>query len=1490
MGLLDELEEFVSDPIDYIEDQGQQALDEISNFGEELEEFGEMLGDFAENAAKDIITLPFQLLGDIFDALGLMPELPEPEKGILVNKSSNVEDIPIVYGSRRIGGIRAFVGVNGASNEYLHVILILCEGDIEAIDDVYIDDIISTDAKFTGKLEIRKYTGEDWQAADSTLSSDFPEWTSNHKLSGVSYIVCRFRWDEEGRAYSGFPRINVDVRGKKVLDPRNGKLEHSANPALCILDYLLNARYGRGIERNQIENSRFEDGTTTGWGLPGGSYLVTVTDGICTIDRNGDASVNSMTYVVACEVGKQYEFRFFISFNNSYYSVYIDGVSQIEQAHELGEAYFLFTATSTTHTIQLRAVNSNTAKFSFTAVSFIDGRSAINYESFKKSAYYCDLKQPKNIDSINQSLTETHILRPISPRPAAYFGYIVGWAKDSNFGFVTASDYGVDGDIQQGACYAFDLAQSRQIQLIQPSMVTNYEFSAAFNSISNDGLVLCVPDVFDSTQASSAGAATIWEYDPLNDSYSETAQLYAPNPSANDHFGSNTAVSGDGSTVFVSAHEYQFSAANAGAVFAYTKVAGSWTLQDTIEFTTPTANDKFGWAVSSDETGDTIVITSPWRAAGGTYRGEAYVFTRSGGVYSLIATLTPSDAADYKIFGHSAIISNDSTRIFIGAIDTSAAGTGNRGSIYVFKKPGGGWANTTEDQKLTASSPMDDDWFGVSGNFVYPFNSWAGKPTDCSVDGLTLVVGAYGRDTGGSNYGEVLVYKQIDGVYTLQQSLTPGESPESWSYYGWSVACNGDVSGVIVGAQAHSSILSYAGGAYMYWRDREATFELNGVINTNAKVLENVRSMLTSCRGMLPFIEGQFNLLIEKAEEAIFDFNKDNIIGGWSIKGNSKRNRLNSIKVKFINPDIDYQADYAVTSSDTYLTEDNDLVLEQELYLPHETSYSRALHRGETILKKSREGIQATFMSTIEALQVSTGSVVTVTHDTPGWPGKKFRVANMQLLPTANVAVTLVEHEDSVYDRTVSSAKPTPPDTNLPDPFSVVDPTGLSVDGSESLLIINSAGTVITRARITWAAPADVFVTRTEIEYKLSLDSIYMPQASAIGRENAQAEILGLLDGQNYDFRIRHVNGQGAVSNWVSTSAFIEGRSANPPDVLTFLVNRQADGTRQFDWTVSEPIPADVRVGGSFKIKYQTGLSGTWATMNDLLGAENLPPGIRMFETNQLAAGDYTFGIKMIDSSGNESENAVVITGTLGDPRIADAFEITNVFNDGWPGTKTNCYVDENGILTASNQDDWADRGAPNNWSNWTAWANNPYLTITYEHTYYDLGAIVSFTPLVSVSHNGTTLTVEERHKNNLGDAWSAYAAVGALVTARYVQIKITITKTSGVIFVYNTNIILSGEPIVEYINDLATSGLATCTPSPSCSTSGYRIAAGDIRLPIASNFSVIRKVNLTLQNVGGGWSWELIDKDVNVGPRVKIYNASSVLSDATIDAEIQGL
>jgi hypothetical protein len=46
----------------------------------------------------------------------------------------------------------------------------------------------------------------------------------------------------------------------------------------------------------------------------------------------------------------------------------------------------------------------------------------------------------------------------------------------------------------------------------------------------------------------------------------------------------------------------------------------------------------------------------------------------------------------------------------------------------------------------------------------------------------------------------------------------------------------------------------------------------------------------------------------------------------------------------------------------------------------------------------------------------------------------------------------------------------------------------------------------------------------------------------------------------------------------------------------------------------------------------------------------------------------------------------------------------------------------------------------------------------------------------------------------------------------------------------------------------------------------------------------------IALQNVGAGWSWELIDKDTSVGPRVKIYNSSNTAADATIDALVRGI
>ena len=137
----------------------------MGNFWEEIKEFGEgiadtveIFGDRAYDAIKDIgqgvLDAAGNLLGDLLGAL-IDVEIPEPETGILVNNNSRVQKIPIVYGARRVGGVLAIPGwVSGDNNEYLHLVLVLCEGEIEAIDTVYINDIASTDAKYTGFIDI----------------------------------------------------------------------------------------------------------------------------------------------------------------------------------------------------------------------------------------------------------------------------------------------------------------------------------------------------------------------------------------------------------------------------------------------------------------------------------------------------------------------------------------------------------------------------------------------------------------------------------------------------------------------------------------------------------------------------------------------------------------------------------------------------------------------------------------------------------------------------------------------------------------------------------------------------------------------------------------------------------------------------------------------------------------------------------------------------------------------------------------------------------------------------------------------------------------------------------------------------------------------------------------------------------------------------------------------------------------------------------------
>lgn len=206
-----------------------------------------------------------------------VPEVPEfdtPDsenaQGVLVNKESNNAQIPVVYGQRKLGVTRVYVETSGTDNQYLYVAATLCEGEIESVEEIYIDDrLVTFDGAFThgttrevdssdsvyykdgtSHIQVQAFLGKDDQVASSILTSQ-TNWTSNHRLRGVAYLAFRFKWNQD--IFGAIPNIKAVVKGKKVYDPRTTTTAYSNNSALCLLDYLRNSRYGKGLPNDAFE-------------------------------------------------------------------------------------------------------------------------------------------------------------------------------------------------------------------------------------------------------------------------------------------------------------------------------------------------------------------------------------------------------------------------------------------------------------------------------------------------------------------------------------------------------------------------------------------------------------------------------------------------------------------------------------------------------------------------------------------------------------------------------------------------------------------------------------------------------------------------------------------------------------------------------------------------------------------------------------------------------------------------------------------------------------------------------------------------------------------------------------------------------------------------------------------------------------------------------------------------------------------------------------
>ena len=210
--------------------------------------------------------------------------------GQQVNMTATDEPIPVLYGyNSKCSSISAFKHVaGGAADDYLYRIHVLCEGEIEAIDRAYIDDVISTDPKFSGLVTLEYHTGADAQAASTILTTDLPAMFASSDIgAGIAYAVSKIKNDPNVFT-RGEPLLTYDVRGKRLYDPRDAGTRFSNNPALVIRDYWTNIRYGRKVAAAKIDDAKIGDEATY--------YEARETVPDTALTCTADAATNALTF------------------------------------------------------------------------------------------------------------------------------------------------------------------------------------------------------------------------------------------------------------------------------------------------------------------------------------------------------------------------------------------------------------------------------------------------------------------------------------------------------------------------------------------------------------------------------------------------------------------------------------------------------------------------------------------------------------------------------------------------------------------------------------------------------------------------------------------------------------------------------------------------------------------------------------------------------------------------------------------------------------------------------------------------------------------------------------------------------------------------------------------------------------------------------------------------------------------------------------------
>jgi predicted phage tail protein len=369
-----------------------------------------------------------------------------------------------------------------------------------------------------------------------------------------------------------------------------------------------------------------------------------------------------------------------------------------------------------------------------------------------------------------------------------------------------------------------------------------------------------------------------------------------------------------------------------------------------------------------------------------------------------------------------------------------------------------------------------------------------------------------------------------------------------------------------------------------------------------------------------------------------------------------------------------------------------------------------------------------------------------------------FRVINVKETNKAEYEIFALSHNPSKYASVEDGlALQTLPITAI-NPTYQAPVTGLAIS---EYLYIQSSG-IKTMMSVAWNSPVGQGV-RYSIKYRADNGNYVLLHETS----STTFDVPDVTPG-SYEVHVTAINSLGVRSVETVLTQIIYGKTAPPPDVDIFIVSTELNGTRQFQWAMTAP-PLDL---GGFKIRWTPGNTGTWSTMTDLhTDLIVWSP----YETNQLVRGTYTFAIKAVDTSGNESVNAKFVTVTLGDQNTNSALYSIDERAAGWPGTVNGFFKHWTGVLVPLDQHVASFYTA---WEDFNQYVPNPVASANYDSLTHDLAfndtlrvySVIQSAPGPGVSGSPNTSFDIDTWLTNANDtnAWSLWTS--GTVQLRYLR------------------------------------------------------------------------------------------------------------------------